>query len=550
VNKVEAIKKEREGLDIIHDIRKFAKEGWESISEEDLQRLKWYGLFLRNPTPGFFMLRVRIPQGQAHSRQIAALAQISRSFGNGVIDITTRQQIQLRHLRIDHVPYVFELMDEVGLTSMQTGMDNVRNIMGCPVAGLHPREFVDPSPVIGELNRLIVGNREFTNLPRKFNIAITGCPDNCIHSETQDLALVPATRREGEEDVTGFNILAGGKLGSGGYRIASPLDVFVRPGEAVEVCAEIVRMFRDHGNRETRTQNRLAFLLDEWGEERFRSELETRLARPLARGGEDLRGLEKSEHIGIYRQSQPTMNYVGLKVVVGRIEAEKLEGLAGLAERYGNGEMRLSPAQCLILPNISDPKLGDLLEEPLLKEFVYHPSSIMKGLVSCVGIDYCHLATIETKRRAREVADQLEQSLGSTAPLTMHWSGCPAGCGNHLVADIGLIGKRARVGGQVVDAVDVFMGGRAGKFPRQALKVLENVPCDLLPRVLEGIIPYHAREKMHLIKGLKRKSSGDQKEVSGSSGQKSARVVPEEDQPRAETGSENLSAGRNTYVSR
>jgi ferredoxin-nitrite reductase len=520
LNKIERLKLEKGGLDIKADIRRFAEEGWEVISEDDIQRLKWYGLFLRTPTPGYFMLRVRIPNGQTFSYQIKVLAQIAEGFGNGVIDLTTRQQLQIRHLKIENIPEVFELLEMSGLTSAQTGQDNVRNIMGCPVAGIHPGELLNASPHVMALTEHIL-TREFSNLPRKFNVAITGCPDNCVHTETQDLALVPARREEKGESLLGFNVLAGGKLGSGGYRIASSLNVFVTPEEVLAVCSEVIKIFRDHGSRENRSQNRLAFLLDEWGVDRFRAEMEKRLQRSLTPAGDELRNAESSEHIGIYRQKQTSMNYVGLKIPVGRIMGKKLEQLAELAERYGNGEIRISPAQTLIITNVSDKNLGDLLEEPLLKELVYHPSSIMRGLVSCVGSDYCHLAAIETKSRALQVASKLEETLSETAPITMHWSGCPAGCGNHLVADIGLLGKRIKLKGEVVDAVDIFVGGRAGPDPKLAVKIMENVPCDTLPTVLEQVIPYHTRQKMHRKKG-----QGKRKKVKKNLKEKSLKEAP------------------------
>ncbi len=240
MNKIELIKTEKDGLKIKSDIHRFAKEGWESISEEDIQRLKWYGLFLRNPTPGFFMLRVRIPNGLSFSHQVKALSSIAETYGNGKIDITTRQQVQLRHLKIENIPEVFRLLEEMGLTSSQTGMDNVRNIMGCPVAGLSPKEKVDAHSQLKALNEHIIGNPEFTNLPRKFNITLSGCPDDCVHAETQDLALVPAVEEKGGNMVYGFNVLVGGKLGSGGYRIATPLNVFLCPEEVVEVCSALI----------------------------------------------------------------------------------------------------------------------------------------------------------------------------------------------------------------------------------------------------------------------------------------------------------------------
>jgi len=502
VNKIEALKTECDGLDVKASIAGYATTGWESISEEDIQRLKWYGLFLRNLTPGYFMIRVRISGGKTGSYQLRALAGIAQEYGNGILDLTTRQQIQLRQIRIEGVPAIFAKLEEVGLTSLQTGMDNVRNVMTCPVAGLTPDEMLDATSVVQAITQEILENREYTNLPRKVNVAVTGCLDNCLHMETQDLALVPAYQGEGEAKITGFNVLAGGKLGSGGYRIASPLDIFVLPSESLEVCRAIMLLYRDHGPRETRTAARLAFLLDDWGVARFRSEVEAKVGHPLARAGTDARKTGEKDHVGIYRQKQPRMNYVGLKVVVGRITAKDLVAVAALAEKYGTGDVRLSPAQAIIIPNVVDRLVSDLTEEPLVKRLTYNPAPIHKGLVSCVGNDYCNLAVIETKSRAVETAKALEVKLGSgIKPITMHWSGCPAGCGNHLVADIGLLGKKTKIDGKVVDAVDVFVGGRSGIDPKLAMKIMEDVPCDKLPSVLEGLVPYHTREKMHRVRG-------------------------------------------------
>lgn len=514
MNKIETIKTERDGLAVQEMIVRYAKTGWESIPEDDIQRLKWYGLFLRNPTPGFFMVRVRIPGGKTGSYQLRALADIAGTYGNGVLDLTTRQQIQLRQIRIDDVPAVFEKMDEVGLTSLQTGMDNVRGVMTCPVAGMNPDEVSDATPIVRAITEEILGNRDYSNLPRKFNVAVTGCPDNCVHTETQDLALVPAYHESAQGKRIGYNVLAGGKLGSGGYRIAAPLDIFVTRDEALDVSRVIIQIFRDHGPRENRTQARLAFLLDEWGEGRFRQEIETRLGKTLSPAGSDARKPAENGHVGIYRQIQPGMNYAGLKVLVGRIQHGDLVKIAALAEKYGTGEVRISPAQALIIPNVSDRKIGGLDREPLVKQFAYNPSPVYKGLVSCVGSDYCNLAVIETKGRAVETAKALEERIGSTLkPITMHWSGCPAACGNHLVADIGLLGKKAKVAGKVVDAVDVYVGGRSGPDAKLAIKIMEDVPCDRLPMVLEGLVPYHSREKMHRVRGGAAKKSAGGKPV-------------------------------------
>lgn len=226
------------------------------------------------------------------------------------------------------------------------------------------------------------------------------------------------------------------------------------------------------------------------------------MGRSLSPAGVDARAAGERDHIGIFRQKQRGLNYIGLKVLVGRIKAVDLRNIAALADRYGTGEVRLSPAQAFVIPHINDRVVGELAEEPLVKQFAYNPSPLYKGLVSCVGSDYCNLAVIETKSRAVETARALEGKLGDhLKPITLHWSGCPAGCGNHLVADIGLLGKKARVGGKVVDAVDIFVGGRSGPDPKPATKIMEDVPCDKLPAVLETLMPYHTRDKMHRVRG-------------------------------------------------
>jgi len=496
VNKIEQIKAEKDGLDVGDEIPRYARLGADAIEEGDVERLKWWGIFLRRHTPGHFMMRIRIPNGITSAAQLAAIGEISERYGRGFADITTRQQIQLRWVRIDDVPTILERLREVGLVTLQTGMDNVRNVIGCAAAGLAPGELFDASPVARAFTDVFVGNKAYTNLPRKFNVSITGCRENCTHAETQDLALVPALRSLGGEPVAGFNVLVGGKNGSGGYRVATPLDVFVRPDEAAELCGSVVLLFRDHGARDARNKIRLAFLVDDWGPSTFREVLESRLGRPLERAGDDQRLSKASDHVGAFRQKQAGLNYVGLLVPVGRITGDQLGELARLASGYGSGEIRLTPDQNVIVPNVPDAKLGDLTAEPLLKVLRYDPSEIMRGLVSCTGIEFCNLAVIETKARALQVARVLEAQVVHGKPVRIHWSGCPAGCGNHTVADIGLVGTKAKVGGKAVDAVDVFVGGSSGPQATQGVRLLEGVPCESLPQVLEGLIRHGDPEKI------------------------------------------------------
>src|SRR5262249_29447059 len=263
MNKIEAVKAARDGLEITEDLVRFAREGWRTISDDDKERLKWAGVFFRRPTPGYFMMRIRMANGILTSRQLRLLGDITRETGRNIADVTTRQQIQLRWVTIEQVPSVIARLEAAGLSSLQTGMDNIRGIVGCPATGLTPNELIDTASIAADFQRRFLGNRAFTNLPRKFNVTITGCPDNCTTAETQDIAMTPAISEEGGQAFVGFNLAVGGKQGSGGPTFATPIDAFIRPEEAAEVCAAIALLFRDYGPRESRSKARLAFLVEE-----------------------------------------------------------------------------------------------------------------------------------------------------------------------------------------------------------------------------------------------------------------------------------------------
>jgi ferredoxin-nitrite reductase len=478
-----------DGLRIRDHLPQIIERGFAALSPAEKELLKWLGVFFRRPTPGKFMMRIRMPNGFVTSRELRTIAELSRRVGNSVVDITTRQQMELRGFSLASIPEIWKKLRGVDLRSLQTGIDNVRNINGCPLAGLTPHELFDASPVVRELDRIFVGaegNPEFTNLPRKFNITVTACMDNCTHNESQDIALVPA--RKG--DRLGFNVLVGGKMGSGGFTVASPLNVFVEPRHATRVVVELVKIYRDHGPREARSKCRFSFLIEEWGVRKLRVALIERLGRELAFQGRDMRGFSSSDHLGTIPQQQPGLMAVGLCIPTGRVNPEQIEELARLADEYGNGDVRLTTGQNAILPNVPARRVPDLLGEDLLKEFSPTPSPFTRGLVACVGTDYCNLALIETKSRAVALSRALQGKIrGAVKPLSMHWSGCPAGCGNHQAADIGFRGFKTKIDGKLVDAVAIYTGGRTGPRPIVGQEILEAVPCDeTLPEVVADII--------------------------------------------------------------
>jgi ferredoxin-nitrite reductase len=491
LNTIEAVKTEKDGLDVLPDLLRYAAEGTpvDAIPPGDLDRMKWYGVFHRKQTPGLFMMRLRTPGGRFSGDQLHVVAQIAREWGHGTADLTTRQNLQLRGLTLPHIPKVLEHLEAVGITTRQSGMDNVRNIIGCPLAGLDATEVYDTTPLVRELQRSFIGRREFSNLPRKFNVSLAGCREDCGHAQTQDLGFLPATRLVGGRRSVGFNVLVGGALGGTSPRLATPLDVFLSPDEVVPFSLALLAVYRDNGPREQRTKARLKWLLNAWGEERLRSEVEQVLGRTLERQG-SLQTLQTAgSHLGIHRQRMANVNYVGLHIPVGRVTSDQLDGLGRLCAEYGAGEVRLTVDQNVVIPHVTDARLDRLLGEPLLQELRPNPPPIWRNLVCCTGSDYCHFSLIDTKSRAVELAQTLE-ARGVSVPsgTRIHMSGCVHACGKHHVGDIGLLGTNVRVGDNVLEGVHLYTGGRLGDGARLSSLVRENIIISDLPVVAEDIL--------------------------------------------------------------
>jgi ferredoxin-nitrite reductase len=479
-NKFEKFKAEKDGLAVRSEIDHFAEIGWEAMDETDrVHRLKWLGVFFRPVTPGKFMIRLRLPSGIVTSAQMRVLADVIQRYGDdGCADITTRQNVQLRGVRIEDLPAIFQAFEAVGLTSVQSGMDNVRNITGSPVAGLDRDELYDTRELIQQIQDMLTnngqGNPEFSNLPRKFNIAVDGCKDNSVHAEINDVAFVPAFQN-GE---FGFNVLVGGFFSASRCEAAIPMNVWVRPEDVVEFCRALLLVYRDNGPRANRQKSRLMWLLDEWGIEKFRLVVEERFGRPLAIAAtKDETEWQKRDHLGIHAQKQSGLNYVGLCVPAGRMSADDLVEFARLADVYGNGELRLTLEQNAILVNVPDSRLEALKTEQLLQKFPHQPGALLRGLVSCTGAQFCNFAMVETKNQSIDLARALDQQVEVPQPVRMHWTGCPNSCGQPQVADIGLMGTKARKDGKSVPGVDLFTGGTVGKGAHLGTKTRKGIPC-------------------------------------------------------------------------
>jgi ferredoxin-nitrite reductase len=467
-NKIEVLKSARDGLDVLPDLHRYAALAAAGenpqIPADDFERLKWYGLFHRKRTPGYFMLRLRIPGGALTSEQIVAIGEIANRVGRGQADITTRMNIQLRWITIADAPWVLQRLSAVGLTTQQSGMDNIRNIVSCPLSGLTEDELIDTRVLTERMQRAIIGGKRFSNLPRKFNLSVTGCREDCSHAQVHDLSFAPAQR--GAE--IGFNLLVGGALGGMSPEYAQPLDVFAGVDAAVDLAVATLEVFRDHGLREKRKQSRLKWLIREWGIERFREAVEAQMGLPLDRAGEALTTRHGGDHIGITKQRVPGLRTVGCLVPVGRVTGDDLIDFGRLAKQYGNGEVRLTVQQNVLIPNVSEDRLDQLLNEPLLQRYSPTPSAFVRAMVSCTGNDFCAFALIDSKGEAIKLASALEERFDvaeGSAPVRIQMSACPHACGQHRAAEIGVLGGRKRVDGQIVEVGDIFAGGRLGEDP-------------------------------------------------------------------------------------
>ncbi|OVA15815.1 Nitrite/Sulfite reductase ferredoxin-like domain [Macleaya cordata] len=518
INPSEKVKIEKEPMKLVMEggINELAQIPLEEIEKSKLTkddidvRLKWLGLFHRRKHQyGRFMMRLKLPNGVTTSAQTRYLASVIRRYGKeGCADVTTRQNWQIRGVELPHVPEIMEGLAQVGLTSLQSGMDNVRNPVGNPLAGVDPLEIVDTRPYTNLLSQFITGNSRgnpnFTNLPRKWNVCVVGTHDLFEHPHINDLAYMPATKN----GRFGFNLLVGGFFSPKRCEEAIPLDAWVPADDVIPVCGAVLEAYRDLGTRGNRQKTRMMWLIDELGVEGFRSEVVKRMPQQeLERASEEelvQKQWERRDYLGVYPQKQEGYSFVGLHVPVGRVQADDMDELARLADEYGSGELRLTVEQNIIIPNIENSKLEKLLKEPLLRDrFSPEPPILMKGLVACTGNQFCGQAIIETKARALKVTVEVQKQVAVTRPVRMHWTGCPNTCGQVQVADIGFMGCMTRdENGKVCEGADVYLGGRIGSDSHLGELYKKAVPCkDLVPLVVDilkehfGAVPMEMEEE-------------------------------------------------------
>ncbi|UPM44088.1 nitrite/sulfite reductase [Halocatena salina] len=521
-SKVEGWKDEVYGPEIREHLFRFAEEGWDSIPEDEhdawFERFKWWGLYhQRKGQEGNFMMRVGVPGGRLTPEQLRVVGEIANEyahgpvdnpeFGNGLVDFTTRQSIQLHWIQIEDVPAIFEKLEEHGLSTIQACGDSWRNIVGSPVAGRDADEHMDVWPIIEGLNEEFKNNPDHANLPRKWKVSVTGDTRGAGQGDINDLAFEPAVKEIDGETVKGFNVRVGGGLARKEPRFARDIDVFCTPETIYDVAGGVSALFRDHGDRDDRFSARVKFLMDEWGSEKFRQVLdEEYVDHELPTAGEDLRDEydynagradAPGDYVGVHEQHDG-QHFVGLSVLVGRMGAEEVIELADTAEAYGSELVGVTQRQNLIIADIDESDLDDFLAEPLLTEYSPDPHPFMRGSIACTGTEFCSLSIVETKNRMVRYAHWLRDNVSvpdGVEDFHIHLSGCTASCAQPQIADISLRGMKTRKNGEPVEAFDIGLGGGLGEEPQFADWIEMRVAADEVPGYIENLLETYEAQR-------------------------------------------------------
>jgi ferredoxin-nitrite reductase len=485
-NSVERLKREKSPLGILEELPTLIATGYADMPEEDIVRMKWWGLYHDKPKVGTFMLRIKLPAGRVTAPQLRAVGGISNRYGKGAGELTTRQSIQLHHLTLASLPDVFAELDRVGLTTAGGCGDAVRNVTGCPLAGVTQHELFDVTPVVREVTRFFYGNPDYSNLPRKFKISISACADRCNAPEINCVSLVGCVR-EGEP---GFGVLVGGGLSSV-PRLARELGVFVRVDEALPVLRALLDAWQeDLRYRVSRVKARLKFMVDDLGPEGMRAEIERRLGYAIPDQTLPRHPGTHADHLGVAPQHEPGVSSVGIPVHVGLLSGDQMVALAHIAERV-SGDLRVTRQQNIVLTGVRDDAL-DATRTAIERDagLPLDGNPIRGGSIACTGEPHCNFSVTETKTRLDALIQGLERRFGEdVAPLKLALDGCPHACAHHWVGDIGFQGSTVRdEDGKRQQAYEVFLRGGLGSGAAIGRALFRRVPTDELDGVVEGLV--------------------------------------------------------------
>lgn len=494
-NSIERLKREKFPLDVLDELPEIIARGYEEVPEEDFVRLQWYGLYHDKPKLGRFMMRVKVPGGVLTPAKLRTLGEVSSRYGRGYAELTTRQNIQLHDVELAALPEIFATLEAAGLTTVSGCGDTVRNITGCPVAGLLGEELFDTTPIVEEAATFFYGHRDYCDLPRKHKITIAACPHQCNAPEIHCVALV-GTVQGGEP---GFAVRLGGGLATW-PRLSDGLGVFVPVADTLPVLRAILDVWKeDLASRMSRARARLKFLVDRIGAAEYRALVEERLGRRLADGELPEPPAEEHDHAGIAPQKQDGLFLAGFPVFLGIARGEQLTALADLVESYGGG-IRLTRRQNFILTHIPEARLGEVVRDvaelgfPLTGEGAGEEGGygLRGSSIACTGEPFCNYAVAETKHKLAEIVHHLEAAFGErVSGLRLNLDGCPNSCAHHWIGDIGLQGTTLRERGpegERLRGYDLFLRGGLGKNAAIGRPVLRRVPSGDVEHVIERLL--------------------------------------------------------------
>lgn len=494
-NPVEVWKCEKHGFDVWPDVLNHARATTplRDIPAPDLERMKWYGVFYRKrDAPGSYMLRIRITANELTALQAKEIARLAYELGYGIVDITTRANIQVQGLSIGDVPRALQRLEAVGLTTKQTGHDNARNVFGHPLSGVDPDELIDTRPFCREITGNFLDHRDYADLPRKFNMAMCGRAEHGIHYWTQDVAFL-AVRHE--EQIR-FRVLIGGKQGQR-PQLGRLLPIVVPPRLVSQVAGTLLDVFREQGLREKRDAARFHFLIEKIGVVGLLEEMERRLGAPLERSSAELIPPSRYDDlVGWFRQRQPDRWVMGLCPALGRLSWMQLEGLGLASERWANGQLRTTPEQGIAILGVPTGFRDAIATQLARWNISIHVDSRVHNVVACTGKQFCNIAVTETKAHALRLIEQLRQRSLELHGIRIHMSGCPSSCANHHTADIGLKGVRVKRLLGTREGFDVLLGGGLAGGLHLGLPYRMGVDVEQLPNLVEEVVrEYYLRHR-------------------------------------------------------
>lgn len=497
-NNIERLKRDKFPLAIMDEVPELAERNYLDISEEDMVRFQWHGLYHDKPKLGYFMLRIKVPSGILTPAQYRVIGQLAQRFGRNYTELSTRQTVQLHWLQIKQFPEIFGAMAEVGLTSLGACGDAVRNITGCPVAGLEPTELFDCQPQLRELVDFFIGQRDYFDLPRKHKITISTCPHQCNAPDINCIAFV-GTRQPGADGAVrpGFAVRVGGGL-SATPRIARDLNLFVEPHEVRATAQAIIDVWRgDLRYRLSRAKARLKFLVDDYGPELLRAKIEEGLGRPLIGVAEPPRPPSPTDHMGIHQQKQPGLFYLGFPIFLGQVTGEQTVAIADLVESFG-GDIRVTRQQNLILTGVPEARIGKVADQMAAIGFPLDANPLRGSSIACTGQPLCNFAVAETKTKLEEIVLRLEERFGRVEGLRLGVDGCPHACAHHWVSDIGLQGTTARgeADGGKLEAYEIYLRGGLGADAAIGRPLLRRVPSDEAASYVERLVGAYLSERV------------------------------------------------------